>query len=111
LIKVTFLDYEPQTRLNISDGNEVTINYDKSDSLNNDFSGVSIQAEVDICWRWDENSTDSIDEINDPINYKRNAVIMDVPVKLALKHGDIYLHLKSVGKHKNISVRWYKIRE
>ena len=41
MIKVTFLDYEPKTRLDISGGNEVTIKYDKSDSLNNDFSSAT----------------------------------------------------------------------
>ena len=111
MIKVTFLDYEPQTSLDISNGKEVTIKYDKSDSLNNDFSSVIIQSEVDICWRWDDSSADSIDEVNDPILYKRNLVEMEVPIKLELKSTAIYLHLKAIGVHSDERIRWAKLRE
>ncbi len=111
MIKIIFLDYVPQTALDISDGKEVTINYDLSDSNAKDFSSVIVQAEVDICWRWDNTSSDSIDAKNDPILYKRNQVQFDVPIKLAQKNGDIYLHLKAIGTHRNERIRWSKLRE
>ena len=106
----TALDYEPQTALNISNGLEVTIKYDLSDSLNNDFVGVYLQLPCNTYFRWDNSSTDSIDSKNDLFFYANTFMRNDVPIKLAQEEGSIFLHLKQVKNKSNETIRWVKIR-
>jgi len=106
----TALDVESQTALNISNLNEVTINYDITDSNNNAFVGVLLQIPCDVLWKWDNDSSDTIDEKNDLFLYGNQVHRIDVPIKFAAENGDIYLHLRQMTIKSNETIRWVKIR-
>lgn len=106
----TALDIEVQTALNISGSAHVTINYNLSDSNNSGFTGVLLQVPCDILWRWDNDSSDTIDLENDHFLYANQVHRIDVPIKLAARSGDIYLHLKQMADKPDETIRWSKIR-
>ena len=102
------LDYRVQTRLTISDQDEVTITYVWDEGA--DFIQLMIQSDSDVHYRWDASSGDTISSANDLILFANTTYILTVPIKLAKRtKGDIFVHFKQTATASNKFIKVVKI--